>query len=414
VRAWYRANIGGLPGTFWYLWSGLLLNKVGGFGIIFLSLYLVQSRGLGLTAAGLVVGLYGVGGCFGVLLGGVLADRWGRRRTLLASHAATTVFLLGLAFVPWVPVIAMFTCLVGAAQSMVGPPLIAAMVDVVPEPDRSRAFSLEFWAINVGTTVAAPLAGLLAEVGFTPLFLVEALATFGTLLILAIKVPETLPAAPERASRADRATGGSGGGLGSVLTDRTYMTFVGLTLVLGVLTLITVRILPLAMAQNHLRPSAYGLVMGFSGLLIVAGQLFVPRLIQGYGKPRVLGLSNALLAAGITFIAVCYVIPMYLMAAAIFTFGQMLGAPANAMTIAELSLPALRARYQAVFYLSFPVAGFVAPALGGWSLQHLGAWTWVICGVLGGLSALGHLLAGPSRERRAAALRATEKVPALC
>jgi predicted MFS family arabinose efflux permease len=398
VRGWWRANIGGLPGTFWYLWIGLLINKVGGFGIIFLSLYLVKARGLDASGAGLVVGMYGVGGAAGVLAGGVLADRWGRRRTLVVSHLATTVCMLGLAFVPWIPLIGALTLLVGAAQSMVGPPLIAAMVDVVPEPDRTRAFSLEFWAINVGTTVAAPLAGLLADVGFTPLFLVEAGATFATLLILVLKVPETLVRRPAEQRE----------GLGTVLTDRPWMTFFGLTLILAVLTSMTMTILPLAMAHDHLRPSAYGFVMGCAGFMIVAGQLFMPRLVGGRDDARVLALANGLLAVGIAFIAVCDVIPAYLGAAAVLTVGQMLGAPANATTISDLSTSTLRARYQAVFYLSFPLAGFVAPALGGWSLQHLGDWTWLICGALGGLAALGHLATGPARARRIARLRAAE------
>ncbi|MGH3390062.1 MAG: MFS transporter, partial [Actinomadura sp.] len=79
MRSWARANLGGLPGTYWYLWTGMLVTRAGGFGILFLSLYLVDSRGLDATAAGIVVGLGGLGGAVGVLLGGVLADRWGRR-----------------------------------------------------------------------------------------------------------------------------------------------------------------------------------------------------------------------------------------------------------------------------------------------------------------------------------------------
>jgi MFS family permease len=409
VRAWYRANIGGLPGTFWYLWAGLLINKVGGFGIIFLSLYLVQQRGLDTTGAGLVVGLYGAGGCAGVLAGGVLADRWGRRRTLLASHAATNLLLLGLAFTPWVPAIAALTGLVGATQVMVGPPLIAAMVDVVPKAHRTKAFNLEFWALNLGTAVAAPLAGLLAEAGFTPLFLVEAGATFVTLVVLVVRVPETLPVRAVQQA-VQRAGGRARGrrGLGIALTDRPYLGFVGLTVVLAVLGLQTSTILPLAMAQDHLRPSVYGFVMGFTGVLIVCGQLFVPRLIGGRPKARVLALANGLVAVGIAMVAMADVVPIYLAAAVVWTAGQMLAAPPNAATIAELSPIELRGRYQAVFYLSFPIAGFVAPALGGASLQRLGNWHWVICGVLGMLATLGHLLGGPSRERRAAVLREEE------
>src|SRR5262249_20426023 len=143
---------------------------------------------------------------------------------------------LGLAMLPWIPAIAVCTFLVGASQFMVGPPLVAAMVDVVPEADRPRAFNLHFWAFNLGTAFAGLLAGQLAGFGFTPLFLIEAAATFGTLCILAIKVPETLKA-PVAAS---------GGGLGTVLRDRWFGTFFGLTVLLAILTSAATTILPLA------------------------------------------------------------------------------------------------------------------------------------------------------------------------
>ena len=73
----------------------------------------------------------------------------------------------------------------------------------------------------------------------------------------------------------------------------------------------------------------------------------------------------------------------------------MLAAPPNAQINADLAPPQLRARYQSVFYLTFPAAAFVAPTLGGVSLQHLGDRHWLIVGGLGLLAALGHLLAGP-------------------
>ena len=65
----------------------------------------------------------------------------------------------------------------------------------------------------------------------------------------------------------------------------------------------------------------------------------------------------------------------------------------------------LRGRYQAVFFLTFPAAAFLAPAAGGASLQLLGGAHWLIIAGLGLAAAALHLMAGPSRERRVAATR---------
>ncbi|WP_239312115.1 MFS transporter, partial [Plantactinospora mayteni] len=132
VGAWLRDTAGGLPAVFWYLWSGLLINRVGAFAMLFLPLYLTDARGASDALTGLVVGAYGLGGVAGVLLGGVLADRWGRRRTLVWSHLAASALMASMAVVTSLPAIALLAALVGIAHSMPGPAFVAAIVDVVP------------------------------------------------------------------------------------------------------------------------------------------------------------------------------------------------------------------------------------------------------------------------------------------
>ncbi|MFC8615894.1 MFS transporter [Micromonospora purpureochromogenes] len=441
LRRWWDGTAGGLPATFWYLWAGLLVNRAGAFAVLFLSLYLTAARGASESLAGAVVGAYGAGGAVGVLLGGVLADRWGRRATLLAAHLAAAGLMVGLAFSRHLAVIAALAALVGIAHSMPSPAFVAAIVDVVPEHRRSRAFNLQFWAFNLGMAVASLLAGLLAEASFLALFLVDAAATLAAAVLIAWKVPETLPhrrtgptgsrpdqagagrAAGEPVAAGTRTVGepvaagtrtvgepvaaGAGRsrppGLHTALTDRTFLVFVGLTFVLAVLTMQTSTIMPLAMRADSLSPSAYGTVVALGGALIVVGQLFVPGLIDRRRAHRVLALSTGLLAVGFGALAVADQLWVYLAAAVVWTVGSMLAAPPNAQINADLAPPELRARYQSVFYLTFPAASFVAPTLGGVSLQYLGERHWLVVAALGLLAAGGHLLAGPSRERRVAA-----------
>lgn len=398
VRTWFVDTAGGLPATFWYLWSGLLINRVGAFAMLFLPLYLTEVRQVGPALTGLAVGAYGIGGVAGVLLGGVLTDRWGRRRTLVWSHLSASALMATMAVATDVPTIALLAALVGLAHSMPGPAFVAAIVDVVPAARRSRAFNLQFWAFNLGTAGASALAGLLAEASYLALFLVDAGATLCTAVIVAWKVPETL-------TPGHRSSVGPRAGLRTPLTDRTFLAFVGLTFVLAVLTAQNSTVLPLSMRADGLSPSAYGLVVALGGALIVAGQLFVPRLIDGRRKHRVLATSTALMAIGYASLALTDRLPGYLLAALVWTVGSMLAAPPNAEINAELAPPLLRGRYQAVFYLTFPAAAFVAPTVGGTSLQYLGDGHWLAVGAVGLLAVVGHLVAGPARERRVARIQ---------
>ncbi|GAB7041837.1 MULTISPECIES: MFS transporter [Catenuloplanes] len=396
MRRWLASNVGGLPGTFWYLWTGMLITRAGGFVVLFLSLYLTAERGAAPSLAGLLIGAYGVGGMAGSLVSGVLTDRWGRRRTLIAAYLAMVATLLALAFTTALPAIGALIGVLGLVQSMPGPALIAAMVDVVPEADRPRAFNLEYWALNLGTAIASFLAGQLAEASYTALFVVDAAATAVALALVVWKVSETFRPAPRAAH----------GGFRRVLADRHFLAFTGLTLLFAMVVTQAPTIMPIAMAQDGLGPSAYGRVMALGALLIIVGQLFVPPLIAGRLKHRVLALATALAALGYGALTFADHLWLYLLAAAGWTAGQMLAAPPNAQINAELAPPALRGRYQSVFYLTFPAAAFLAPAAGGFTLEHLGDAHWLIAGVLGLAAAGLHLLAGPRRERHLSAMRA--------
>ncbi len=45
----------GLPRTYWLLWLGTLVNRLGGFVIPFLTLYLTSQRGIAVSQAALMV-----------------------------------------------------------------------------------------------------------------------------------------------------------------------------------------------------------------------------------------------------------------------------------------------------------------------------------------------------------------------
>jgi len=426
LRRLLAETAGGLPRTFWYVWAATLVNRVAGFVIILMAFYLTEARGFSESFAGLVIGLQGGGSAIGVLIGGVLADRWGRRPTVLLGHVGTAVTLLGLGLAHSATAILIWATAFGVLGNMARPAFSAMMTDIVAPKDRLRAFSLHYWAINLGFSVAALLAGLVAQVDYLLVFVLDAGTTLITAAIVFTKVKESRPKqAPVSPAMSGVAPVGDDlveptapprpDGLLTVLRDRVYLGFVGLNLLLAFVFMQHLSSLPIAMQRDGLAPSMYGTVIALNGILIVAGQLIVPKLLAGHSHSRVLAASALVTAAGFGLTAVASGAWIYAAAVLIWTVGEMANSPSNSAVIAELSPAHLRGRYQSVFSLSFSLAAMGAPIIGGWVIQHHGdPPLWIGCFVLGVIAAVGHLAAGPARARRMAQLNAVEpaEVPA--
>ncbi|MDM4720978.1 MFS transporter [Micromonospora sp. WMMA1363] len=403
MRGWLHDTAGGLPRTFWYLWTGTLINRLGSFVLVFLAIYLTQERGFSAAQAGLVLGLWGVGGAVGTTIGGTLADRWGRRPTLLTAHLGAASMMLALGFARDMWTVALGALLLGLFAEAVRPAFGAMMIDVVPAKDRLRAFSLNYWAINLGFACAAVLAGIAAEAGYLLLFLVDAATTLVTALIIFLRVGETRRSTVAGTGR----TAAPAGALRTILSDRVYLGFVTLNLFAALVFLQHISMLPIAMGDAGLSPTTYGSVIALNGVLIVVGQLFVPRLIKGRSRSHVLALAAVVMGVGFGLTAFAETAWFYGLTVLIWTVGEMLNSPSNATLIAELSPNELRGRYQGVFSLSWQVAGAAAPVLGGLVREQAGNTAlWLGCATIGGLMAVAHLVSGPARERRATALRA--------
>ncbi|WP_433371044.1 MDR family MFS transporter [Actinoplanes sp. CA-142083] len=406
MRGWLGQAAGGLPRQFWFLWVGTLINRLGSFVVIFLAIYLTSDRHFSQSQAGLVIGLYGVGGAIGTTVGGVLADRWGRRPTMLTAQfgAAALMLTLGFAYDYWQ--ILTVTFALGVVTEAVRPAFSAMMVDVVPDRDRVRAFSLNYWAINLGFALSAVGAGLAAKADYLLLFVVDAGSTLVTALISLAFLKETKPATTHGARKQPS------GGLVMALRDRTYVVYLIISLGGVIVMMQHLSTLPIAMAADGLSAATYGWVIAVNGVLIVLGQLFVPRLIEGYDRSRVLALAALIIGVGFGLVAFADAAWFFALTVVIWTLGEMLQSPSNAATVAALSPATLRGRYQGLNSLNWSAGTALAPVVGGFTQEHLGdAALWIGCFGLCVLVAVGHLITGPRRERRIEQLLAGPGLP---
>jgi MFS family permease len=381
-----------LPRVFWVLFAGQLVNRVGNTVQAFLVFYL-GSRGLTAGGTGLVMSALGVGSVLSQPIGGVLADRVGRRFTLVAGLLSTAACLTLLGWASRLPVLVAAAGLLGVVGDVYRPASAALVADVVAPAQRARAYGLIFWAVNLGYPIAGTAAGLLAAHGYWTLFALDAGTCALFALIVAVGVPRD--ARPRDAAR---------GGYRTVLRDRLLVGLAVLTL--GFATVYgqaTVGI-PLAMRDAGLAPSAYGVVPVVNGLLIVVLQPFATRWPARRDPLRVLAVSWLTVGVGMALTGLAATPVQYAGTAVLWTLGEIGTGGLTAALVADLAPAGAQARYQAVLGWAWGVSKLAAPAVGTGVYAALGpAALWWGCAGLGAACAAAVLALAPAaRNRRAA------------
>jgi MFS family permease len=389
----------GLPRTFWILWTGALLNRLGGFVYTFLALYLTQARHFTVAEAGLVVALYGAGSFASGPVGGYLADHLGRRRTMLLSFVlgAAAMLQLGFARAP-IHIAASALCL-GFCSDLFRPAQHATVADVVAPADRTRAFGYLYWGVNLGFAGAMVLAGLLAAYDFTLLFIGDAATTLIFGIIIFVGVPETHPERHvARRARPDPTV---------PLRDGALMTFVLSQLLVMLVVAQANSTLAIDMTRHGLSNQRFARLLSINGFMIVLFQPTFIRLVQRFRRARVLAMASLLSGIGFGMNALAHSPGWYALAIVVWTIAELLYSPVTPTVVTDLSPPHLRGSYQGAYLMAWGASSCVGPILGAVVLGRFGPFgLWGACLVLCVVASALHVAAAPARRRRLQALAA--------
>ncbi|MFF0140217.1 MFS transporter [Streptomyces sp. NPDC005227] len=386
VRRAVRETVSGLPREFWWLWTSTLINRLGAFVATFMALYLTLDRGYSASYAGLVASLHGLGGVVSSLVAGVMTDRFGRRPTLLVAQVSTAGSVALLGFMQDPVAIAAVAFLVGMASNASRPAVQAMMADIVRPEDRVRAFSLNYWAINLGFAVSSMGAGFIAEFSYLAGFLIEAGMTLVCAFVVFAKLPESKPVqvAKETAPAV---------GLGTVLRDGRFMSVVGLSFLVALVFQQGSVGLPIAMGEAGFTPADYGTAMAVNGVMIVVLQIPVTRFIEHRDPRRLLVVSSILAGYGFGLTAFAGSVGVFTLTVCVWTLAEIVNAPTQTGLVVRLSPVHGRGRYQGMYTLSWALASLVAPVMSGLVIDRFGAaYLWGLCAVVGTVAGLGYAL----------------------
>jgi MFS family permease len=395
-KNWLASLTEGLPPTYWLLWSGTLINRLGGFVIPFLTLYLTNQRGISVSQAALMVSLFGAGSFLSQLVGGELTDRLGRRPVMLLSFLVTPVFMIALGLAKDINLIALFTFIVGFFTDLYRPAVGAAIADLVPPESRTRAYGYNYWAINLGAAVAPLLAGLLARYNYLILFAADALTTLAFGLIVLFGIRETRPAEAHHAAHVS-----FNERIQQLKREPILLFFSFLALFVGIVYMQGYVTLPLDMGAHGLGPEKYGAAIAVNGFLIILVTIPISNMATKWHRFRTMAIAAIFLGLGYGFTALADTLTLFVVSVVIWTLGEIAATSVAPAIIADLSPVELRGVYQGIFGSAWGLAAFIGPLAGGWVYEHLGSDAlWIGCLLLGIMLAFSYLAMSAPAKRR--------------
>ncbi|PWK07456.1 MDR family MFS transporter [Tumebacillus permanentifrigoris] len=340
----------------WVLLAGVLFTHLGTYMLLpYLSIIFSTEKGLTLARVGLVLGAGSVAYLSGSLLGGFIADRLGKKTTMIAGLLLRAI---GLLLFIWMGTwIALFltNLLAGVGSGLYMPGAKAGIAAYAREGSKTTAFSYRGVAANIGVTVGPMLGMVLLRQSSAWLFAGAAIVYAGLALSHAFLLKKDCigPDCPELPKTKFRA----------LLTDRPFLVFSFATIFVWALFTQFTLALPLR-AEQIKAAHNIGLIWTITSLVVIVSQSAVTRFFTKHLHPLAT-MATGMVILGVALGSVAFSQTYWhLMASAVlFTIGEMFIMPTSDAIVSELATPESMSAY-------FGVASFVFGA--GEALGNIG------------------------------------------
>jgi MFS family permease len=386
-RRTVRRNIRELPAPAWVLTIGAFINRFASFAVVFLVLYLTKVRGFSIARAGLAVAAVGVGEVAASVIGGHLADRIGRKWTIALSMFASAVTMLALSQVTAYGLILPVAFLAGLCSEMYRPAGSALMADVVPKGQRVTAFAVLRFAVNLGFAAGVAVAGFLANRSFFWVFASDA----ATSVVFGIIALAYLP----HGTRTDHRDRAEGAGYRAALADRPFLLFLLSSCLVAFIYFQQQATLPLHVRGAGFSFADFGLLLSLNGAMVVCLELPLSALTMRRPPRQMIALAAVLVGAGFGLTAFAHSLWLLGVSVAVWTLGEMIGAPVGMAYVADIAPAHMRGRYQGVYGLAWASGTVTGPLIGAMLFSRGETVFWLACAVLGAVAAA-LVLAGPT------------------
>ncbi len=378
------------PRQLWVIVAGTFVNSLGSALVFpFLTLYLRQRMGVSMTQIGLVFTLNAVTSVAFGMIGGLLADRLGRRSVMLVSllGSSATLSLMGIATSYGAMIV--LAAAAGIAGPLFQPARDAMVADLTSPEQRTEAYSVLRVASNLGFAIGPAIGGFLAATSYLLLFGLAGGASLVFFFVTLIMVRETRPDVVEDAEGSRPVVTG----FGPVFRDRTFLAFCGLLVLTSMVYSQVMTNLPVYMKESFgLGERYFGWVMSTNAGMVVVLQLWITRATAGWRRLPALASAALLYGVGVGAISLMRTLPGFLLCVVIYTVGEMILAPVSTAFTADLAPADMRGRYMGLLGLTWGISFGIGPLLGGAVYDAgLPRELWLFAGGVGVLASVGFM-----------------------
>ncbi|MFD2932960.1 MFS transporter [Spirosoma flavum] len=392
----YQRAYQGLAPSVWLLAGVMLINRCGTMVLPFMTLYLTLHLNYSVQDAGIVMAVYGLGAFVGTFLGGRLTDRFGFYYVQLFSLLFSGVALLALQFVTSFSILCGSVFVFTLFGDAFRPANQAAIAYYSEAETRTRAFSLNRLAINLGWAVGGGLGGWLAGINYALLFWADGLTCLLAGVVLWMYLP--VPAATSATESIHIETPSAPTESRSPYRDKWFIAFVicSALYLVGFMQLFS--IVPLFFKQIlRINERTIGGLMALNGVVIVCVEMTLVYTLEQQKRPKI-----SLIVAGVLLTTISYIVlastnwlhvstmTIALLFILIGTFSEMLAIPFIQSITVERSSTATRGQYLALYAMGGALAQTMAPAFGSQLVAHFGfSVHWLVIAAISLVSASG-------------------------
>jgi MFS family permease len=355
-----RSHAARFPRPYWFMLAGEAVQSLGfGIAVPYMTLYLTGPVGITATQTGVMMLAWTTVSLAGQPLGGVLADRIGRRPIMIGGLAGAGVSAAGFAFVTSFWQVILMTIAWGTFNSIFEPAAGAYVADVVEPGLRTEAYGLWHVMANAGFAVGPPVGALVIWLtSMRTTYLLAGLAILGYLVIAFRSLPESRPegVAAEEPARFREA-----------LRDRLLLILAIGTATATFSYAFFEEALPVFLHEERgLAVVTWGLILGINPILVTLFQYPISRWAARRSSRSVLAGGAVLQGTALAILLPFTSIGALLVAVIVLTAGEMLIAPVSSAVSAELAPERLRGSYQGVINLAWEGAWGPTALVGLW------------------------------------------------